>query len=396
MDKRMLPLAVGGLGIGTTEFTIMGLLPDIANALHVSIPQAGHFISAYALGVVIGAPVLVGYSVKHPPKKVLMWLMVLFTIFNALSAIAPNYTSMLFVRFLSGLPHGAFFGVSTVVATRLAEKGKEARFISLVFSGLTIANLAMVPLVTYIGHTFHWSLYFIIVAIIGAITILLIHLWLPEMEGKKNGHFTNELHFIKNPQSWYILLITAIGFGGLFTWLSYITPLMTEVSHISENNIPYVMILAGAGMVVGNLLGGYLTDRIGVSKASITLLFLMMLTLICVFFLSSNKAISLVLTFLCGGLSMSLSPPVNIMMIKAAPNAEMMSAAFMQAAFNIANAAGAYLGGIPLTLGFSYSYPSLVGVGMTLTGLIICVAYVSKYNKLNLITIKNKSYDRKN
>jgi predicted oxidoreductase len=155
------------------------------------------------------------------------------------------------------------------------------------------------------------------------------------------------------------------------------------------------MILAGAGMVVGNLLGGYLTDRIGVSKASITLLFLMMLTLICVFFLSSNKAISLALTFLCGGLSMSLSPPVNIMMIKAAPNAEMMSAAFMQAAFNIANAAGAYLGGIPLTLGFSYSYPSLVGVGMTLTGLIICVAYVSKYNKLNLITIKNKSYGRK-
>nr|WP_130735236.1 MFS transporter [Flavobacterium sp. J27] len=388
MDKRILPLAVGGLGIGTTEFTIMGLLPDIANALHISIPEAGHFISAYALGVVVGAPLLVGYSVKFPPKKVLLWLMVLFTIFNGLSAIAPNYITMMFARFLSGLPHGAFFGVSTVVATRLAQKGKEARFISFVFSGLTLANLAMVPLVTYIGQTFHWSWYFVIVALIGIITMLLIYRYLPEIKNKENTQFAEELQFLKNPQSWYVLLITAIGFGGLFTWLSYISPLMTNISNISESNVAYVMILAGGGMVIGNLLGGYLTDKIGVGKASIFLLFAMMLSLLCVFFLSENTTISLLLTFLCGGLSMSLAAPVNIMMLKAAPNAEMMSAAFMQAAFNVANATGAYLGGIPLTFGFSYAYPSLVGVGMTLTGLLICIIYVLKYKPTQVVLIK--------
>ena len=144
MDKRIVPLAMGGLGIGTTEFAIMGLLPDIAQSLHVSIPEAGHFISAYALGVVIGAPLIIGYTVKFPPKKVLIWLLVVFSIFNVLTAIAPSYTIMLITRLLSGLPHGAFFGVSTVVAKRLAVKGREARYISLVFAGLTIANLAMV------------------------------------------------------------------------------------------------------------------------------------------------------------------------------------------------------------------------------------------------------------
>lgn len=388
MDKRILPLAMGGLGIGSTEFSIMGLLPDIANALHISVPQAGHFISAYALGVVIGAPLLVGYSVKFKPKKVLIWLMVLFTIFNGLSAVAPDYFTMIIIRFLSGLPHGAFFGVSTVVATRLAQKGKEARFISLVFSGLTVANLIMVPLITYIGHTYHWSLYFIIVALIGIITILLLFRLLPEIPEKKNTHFFKELQFLKKSQSWYVLLITAIGFGGLFTWLSYITPLMTQISNIEESNVAYVMILAGGGMVIGNLIGGYLTDKIGVAKSCILLLSLMALALLCVFLFSSNITASLILTFLCGALSMSLTSPVNIMMLKAAPNSEMMSAAFMQAAFNVANAAGAYLGGIPLTLGFSYVYPSLVGVIMTLTGLFICITYILKFKQLQVITIK--------
>lgn len=362
----------------------MGLLPDIAHALQVSIPEAGHFISAYALGVVIGAPLLVGYSVKFSPNKVLIFLMVLFTLFNGLSAIAPTYNLMILIRFLSGLPHGAFFGVSTVVATRLAPTGKEARFIALMFSGLTLANLAMVPFATYIGHTYHWSWYFVLVALIGILTIALIYWLLPPMEGKKNASLSQEMSFLKGPQSWYVLAITAIGFGGLFTWLSYITPLMTEIARIPENNMAYVMVLAGAGMVIGNLLGGYLTDKIGVAKAGILLLSFMILSLLCVFFFSSYTAVSLILTFLCGGCSMSLASPVNIMMLKASPHSEMMSAAFMQAAFNIANAAGAFLGGIPLLFGFSYAYPSLVGVGMTLTGLFVCVLYVTKYYKKTL------------
>lgn len=167
----------------------MGLLPDIAKTLQITIPQAGRLIAAYALGVVIGAPILIGYSVKFPPKKVLLVLMVIFTIFNALSAIAPDYNSMLIIRFMSGLPHGAFFGVGTVVASRMAGKGKEALYISLMFTGLTVANLAMVPLVTYIGHAFHWRWYFAIVGVIGLATLLALKLWLPAMEKRRTVIF---------------------------------------------------------------------------------------------------------------------------------------------------------------------------------------------------------------
>ncbi|WP_209389652.1 MFS transporter [Chryseobacterium sp. RR2-3-20] len=380
IDKRIIPLAIGGLGIGTTEFTIMGLLPDVAKSLHITIPEAGHLISAYAFGVVVGAPLLIGYSVKHPPKKVLIALMIIFTLFNALSAIAPDYGTMMVIRFLSGLPHGAFFGVGTVVATRMAAKGKEAFNISLMFTGLTIANLAMVPLVTYIGHEFHWRWYFAIVAVIGLFTLLFLKLWLPAMDANQDTHFKKEIKFLQRKQTWFVLAITAIGFGGLFTWFSYITPLMTVVSGISQSNMAYVMILAGAGMVVGNLVGGYLSDRLSPEKTCIILLALMMTALLGVFLFSKYQNLSLVLTFICGTLSMSVAPPINIMMMKTAPNSEMMAAAFMQAAFNIANAMGAFLGGIPLDQGFSYNYASLVGVFMTLIGLMISIRYFYKYS----------------
>lgn len=390
IDRRIIPLAIGGLGIGTTEFTVMGLLPDIAKTLQITIPETGHLISAYALGVVIGAPLLIGYSVKFPPKKVLIALMVIFTIFNALSAIAPDYTTMLIIRFMSGLPHGAFFGVGTVVAARMAGKGKEAFYISLMFTGLTVANLAMVPLVTYIGHTFHWRWYFAIVAVIGLFALLFLKLWLPPLERNEDSHFLEELKFLKGKQSWLVLMITAIGFGGLFTWFSYITPLMTVVAGIKTSQMAYVMILAGAGMVVGNLAGGFLSDKLGPEKTCSLLLFLMMISLGGVFFLSEYHSISLGLTFICGALSMSVAAPINIMMMKAAPKSEMMAAAFMQAAFNIANAMGAFFGGIPLEHGLPYNYPSLVGVGMTFIGLLISLRYMYLYksSKVNEIEVE--------
>ena len=379
IDKRIIPLAIGGLGIGTTEFTIMGLLPDLAKSLAISIPEAGHLISAYAFGVVIGAPFLIGYSVKFPPKKVLMALMVLFTVFNGLSALMPDYSSMMVMRFLSGLPHGAFFGVGTVVASRMGGKGKEAFYISLMFTGLTLANLAMVPLVTYIGHVFHWRYYFGIVALIGLLALLFIQLWLPEIQANRDAHFKDEIQFLKTKQAWLVLMITAVGFGGLFTWFSYITPLMTVISGIKQDQMAYVMMLAGGGMVVGNLVGGYISDRMSPEKTCILFLSLMMIALCSVFFLSEYRIISLVLTFICGALSMSVSAPINIMMMKAAPKSEMMAAAFMQAAFNIANAMGAFLGGIPLEYKLPYNYPSLVGVGMTVIGLLISIRYLFLY-----------------
>ena len=375
ISKRLLPLALGGLSIGTTEFVIMGLLPDIANSLQVSIPEAGYLISSYALGVVIGAPILVAFSSKYPPKKTLISLMILFTLFNGLSAIAPEYYSLLSFRFLSGLPHGAFFGVGAVVATKLAEEGKQAQSIAAMFSGLTVANLAMVPLVNYIGQVFSWRLAFGIVAILGLLTILFLILWLPHLKSLRNVGLRQELEFFKTIKAWHIISIAGIGFGGLFSWFSYIAPLLTEVSGFSSENISYLMVLAGAGMVIGNYLGGILADKLNPIKATALLLLLMVIALLLVFLLSENKIASLILTFICGALSMAAGSPLNILMLRAAKNSEMMAAAFMQAAFNIANSLGAFLGGIPLSLGLTYNYPSLVGVVLAGLGLILSLFY---------------------
>ncbi|WP_432713795.1 MFS transporter, partial [Pedobacter sp.] len=267
MKKSIYSLTLGGLGIGITEFVMMGLLPDISKDLAISIPQAGHLISAYALGVVIGAPLLIMIAGSYPPKKILIALMVMFTAFNALSAFAPDYTTLFIARLLAGLPHGAFFGVGSVVASKIAEKGKEAQAVSLMFAGLTIANIAGVPLGTYIGHHFLWRYTFVIVVIVGIITLLSLKYWLPILPANKDRDLKKELSFFKLPQAWIIILMTSIGTGGLFCWYSYIAPLLTEVGGFSGDSITYILILAGLGMFVGNLIGGKLADRFSPAKA---------------------------------------------------------------------------------------------------------------------------------
>ena len=277
---------MGGLAIGTTEFVVMGLLPDIAKSLNVSIPQAGHFISAYALGVVIGAPLLVAFSSKFPPKKILITLMLVFAIFNALSALMPSYNSFLAARFLSGLPHGAFFGVGAVVAKNLAPLNKQAQAISVMFAGLTLANLAMVPLVTFLGHEFSWRIAFGVVSVLGIATIVSIYALLPKIPPISEGNIFEDLKFFKTPVALYIIAIVAVGFGGLFAWFSYITPLMTEVSKFETSKIPSIMILAGFGMLIGNFLGGWMADKMRPALASAILFGVFVIVLILVFLFS--------------------------------------------------------------------------------------------------------------
>ncbi|WP_321312142.1 MFS transporter [Halarcobacter sp.] len=379
MTKQLFPLALGGLGIGTTEFVIMGLLPDIANNLDITIPSAGHLISSYAFGVVIGAPVLVALSAKFPPKNILIALMILFTIFNFLSTIAPDYYTLMISRFLSGLPHGAFFGVGTVVASKLAKEGKSAQAIASMFTGLTLANLVMVPIVTFIGHHLHWRYAFGIVSLIGIITIIFIYKWLPKQKPLRTVTFKEELEFFKTIKAWHILTIVSIGFGGLFAWFSYIAPLLIHVSNFDESSVSYLMIVAGAGMVVGNIFGGYLADKRNPIIACIILLSMMVTSLILVFLLSDSKIISIILTFICGALAMSMSSPINMIMLKSAKHSKMLGSAFLQAAFNVSNTLGAFFGGIPLVLGFSYSSPSLVGAGMATFGVVLCILFFRKY-----------------
>jgi DHA1 family arabinose polymer transporter-like MFS transporter len=368
MKKSLLSLMLGGLTIGITEFVMMGLLPDIASDLKISIPVAGYLISAYALGVVLGAPLIVIIARNAPPKKILLILAAMLAFFNSLSIIAPSYNLLFISRLLSGLPHGAFFGVGAVVATRLADKGKEAQAISIMFSGLTVANLAGVPIGTYIGHNFAWRYTFIIIAFIGLITFAALYFWMPNLEAKAKETVKSQLQIFKKPEAWLVILITAIGTGGLFCWISYIAPLLTEVSKFQASDVSYIMVLAGLGMVIGNLIGGKLTDRFSPEITIIAILLLLSVDLMLVYFFSSYQYISLLLVFTTGCISFSIGAPIQMLMIKTAVGSEMIASAAIQAAFNVGNALGAFLGGQPLVAGFNYATPNLVGVIMALSG----------------------------
>lgn len=382
MKKSLLSLALGGLTIGITEFVMMGILPDIAKNLNISIPVAGHLISAYALGVVIGAPLLVIITRNYPPKKTLLMLASMITAFNSLSIIAPNYEFLFAVRLLSGLPHGAFFGVGAVVASRLADKGKEAQAISVMFAGLTIANLLGVPLGTYIGHHFSWRYTFIIIAIVGTLTVASLYFWMPNVEAKAKEAMRSQLQFFKKAEAWLVILITAIGAGGLFCWISYIAPLLTDISGFDATDVPYIMMLAGLGMVLGNFIGGKLADRYSAEKTIIVLLSVMAVDLLLVFFFSSNPYVSLALVFSTGCIAFAVAAPIQTLMIQTAVGAEMIASAAIQAAFNTGNALGAFLGGLPLIAGFSYASPNLVGITMSILGVLFTVVFLQRKRRV--------------
>lgn len=382
LKKSLLSLSLGGLTIGITEFVMMGILPDIASDLNISIPVAGHLISAYALGVVIGAPLLVIIARNYPPKRILLILAAMITFFNALSIVAPNYGFLFASRLLSGLPHGAFFGVGAVVASRLADKGKEAQAISIMFSGLTIANLVGVPIGTYIGHNFTWRYTFIIIAFVGILTFISLYFWLPNIEARTKETMRTQLLFFKKVEAWLVILITAIGAGGLFCWISYIAPLLTDISGFSGGDVPYIMMLAGLGMVFGNFIGGKLADRFSAEKTIIVLLSAMSIDLLLVFLFSSNQYAALVLVFTTGCIAFAVAAPIQTLMIQTAVGAEMIASAAIQAAFNTGNALGAFLGGLPLIAGFSYASPNLIGVMMSVFGVVFTVVFLQRKQRI--------------
>jgi DHA1 family arabinose polymer transporter-like MFS transporter len=368
VKKHFLPLALGGLAIGTTEFVMMGLLPNIAADFHVTIPQAGYAISAYALGVVIGAPLLVLGSRRMAPKTTLMLLMGLFALFNLLSAFALNNGLLCAARLLAGLPHGAFFGVGSVVASRLAAPGKQAQAIASMFSGLTVANVVMVPVATYIGTALSWRFALGGVGVLGLATLGAIQWLLPTLPPTPTPPLRTELALLGRRTTWLIMLLTAIGTGGLFCWISYIAPLLTKVSGFTPGQVPYLLAVAGLGMVAGNALGGYLADRLAPARACLLLLLAMVATLLLMYWLAPYQVPTVLLTFAGGCFALAVAAPIQLLMIRSAQGAEMLGAAFTQAAFNTGNALGAFLGGLPLAAGFAYTSPELVGAAMALGG----------------------------
>lgn len=390
MKKSLIALAIGGFGIGMTEFVIMGILPDVAAALDISIPKAGHFIAAYALGVVVGAPILTGIGGKYPAHKVLLLLMLWFTVFNTLSAFANDYWTLLTARFFSGLQHGAFFGIGAVVAGSLAKEGKAAQAIAVMFSGLTFANVLGVPLGTYLGHHFSWKIAFLIVGFIGILAMLSIYFWMPALPKSSKNGILKDLGLLKRKEPWLVILLTTIGTGGFFAWYSYIAPLIIEVAGFKETHVGYILVLAGVGMTVGNVLGAKVADRISPIRAVIFFLCLMVVALIANAMLAESKVALLLMTFIIGALAFSIASPVQMTMIKASKGSEMLGSSLNQSAFNMGNALGAYLGGVPIALGYGFASADLIGAAMALSGILIAlyIVYLRRRNsKLKLAKV---------
>jgi len=387
LNKSLLSLAIGGFGIGLTEFVIMGILPDVASAFSITIPQAGHFISAYAMGVVVGAPLLTGLGSKWPANKVLLGLMIWFTVFNTLSAFATGYASFIILRFLSGLPHGAFFGIGAVVAGKLSKPGKEAQGIAIMFTGLTIANLLGVPFGTYLGKHFSWNVSFLMVGIVGVIAVFGVKMWMPLLKQSSESNFINEFKIFRRLELWLIILLTTIGTGGFFAWYSYIAPLITEIAGHPNEMVSLAMILAGLGMVIGNFMGAKMSEKLGPMQAVILTLFLMVIGLIANTFLATDKTWVLIMTFLIGTITFCISTPIQMVIIKASKGSETLGSSLNQSAFNIGNASGAYLAGLPIAMGFGFTAADWVGAAMASIGILIA---------LTIVVLKQQKRKRKN
>jgi len=380
MKKGLFALAMGAFALGMTEFVIMGILPDLALSLRISIPEAGHLISAYAIGVVIGAPFLTILLQSKPPRTVLIILAAWIMAGNALSAIAIGYKSMLLLRFIAGLPHGAFFGFGAVVAGRMAENGKIAQAIAFMFTGLTVANIVGVPAGTFIGHVFNWRITFGIVGLIGLLTIIGVRYWLPEFKSTSAGNIKKDFAIFKQKDLQLILLISIIGTGGFFAWFSYIVPLFTQEAHFSGTSVTYLMVVAGIGMTVGNVLGGKLADKYRPIPATIVLLSAMVVVLVSLALVASSQIAVIIMTFVIGAVVFAIVAPLQIMMMQSARKAEMLGSSISPAAMNVGNALGAFLAGIPLAMGYGYTAPEWVGAAMALIGLLLTLV-LRKYMK---------------
>ncbi|TVZ25327.1 DHA1 family arabinose polymer transporter-like MFS transporter [Gillisia sp. Hel_I_86] len=376
MNKGLLALAIGGFGIGMTEFVIMGILPEVANAMNVNIPQAGHFISAYAIGVVVGAPLLTVFGSRFPAQKVLFFLMIWFTVFNTISAFSNSYTVLLVTRFLSGLPHGAFFGIGAVVAGKLAKPGKEAQAISIMFTGLTIANVIGVPLGTWLGQTFNWSASFIAVGVVGVAAFLSIKFWMPNFPAEPSKGMKKDFAILKKTELWMVILLTTIGTGGFFAWYSYIAPLITDVAGHSDSVVSYAMILAGLGMVAGNFLGAKLAEMFSPIHAVVIALVLMVIALLTNTFLAYDKTGVLVMTFILPLIAFCIATPIQMAVITSAKGSEMLGSSLNQSAFNMGNASGAYLAGLPIAAGYGIVAAQYVGAAMAGTGILIAIGVI--------------------
>jgi MFS transporter, DHA1 family, inner membrane transport protein len=365
-----LTLALGGFALGTGEFASMGLLPNVAESVGESIPATGHMISAYALGVVIGAPVLAATLARVGRRNLLIGLMTVFALGNIASACAWSYGSIVLARFLAGLPHGTYFGVASLVAASLALPGKRAQAVGRMMLGLSVANVVGVPFATWAGQIGGWRVAFLIVAALGAATAVLASICLNRMPAAIGASPMRELGAFTRVQVWLTLGIAAIGFGGLFAVYSYITPMLMFVTGTSESTVPIILAIIGAGMVCGTFVGGWLADR-GVMRAvGILLIFDLAMLALIPFTAHSLVAVSLNM-FMVGLTALAIGPALQTRLMDVAADAQTLAAALNHSAFNLANALGAWAGGVAIDAGLGWTSTGPIGAALAAGGFVI-------------------------
>lgn len=381
MKKSLIALAFGTLGLGMAEFGMMSILSVVAAGLDISIPKAGHLISAYALGVCVGALLLVFISQGRSAKTLLIALMIVMCLGNFLAVIAPNYPFMLAARFISGLPHGGFFGVAGIVAKELAPKNKQVEAVSIMISGMTIANLAGIPLASYLTHVVSWHMLFAVVTLWGCFTIYSIIKWVPQLPPVASGGFKSQFMFLRKPQPWLLLATIMLGNGGLFCWYSYINPIMVNIAGFKFYSMPGIMMLAGLGMVIGNYASGRLSDVISPVYVTAIMIGLMFISGVLMFFFAANSYLALALMFAGVFGLFGVSGPEQDLIIDASAGGAVLGASSAQVAFNLGNAVGAYLGGLPIDFGYSAEYSALPGAVLSILGLITVLGFNHYYRK---------------
>ncbi|WP_149194375.1 MFS transporter [Luteimonas suaedae] len=362
-------LAMGGFAIGTSEFVPMGLMPDLARGMAVDETQVGHAISAYALGVVVGAPLLAILGARLRRRPLLLALMGFYALGNVATALAPGYHALLAIRFIAGLPHGAYFGVAALVAASISRPDQRGAAVGRVMLGLAIALLIGNPFATWLGHTFHWRWAFALVAGIALLTVALVARFLPPDPDEPRQDPIRELRDFNRSQVWLALAIGAVGFSGMFCVFSYLAPTLVHVTGVAESWIPLGLVAFGIGGVIGSLAGGWLFDRLQFRAAAVVLVWSALVLL--AFPFAAHSPWLVLPAVVAVGTMGALAPILQTQLMDVAGGAQTLAAASNHSAFNAANALGPWLGGMAITAGFGWTSTGYVGAATAVAGLLV-------------------------
>ncbi|TWQ24576.1 MFS transporter [Escherichia coli] len=386
INYPLLALAIGAFGIGTTEFSPMGLLPVIARGVDVSIPAAGMLISAYAVGVMVGAPLMTLLLSHRARRSALIFLMAIFTLGNVLSAIAPDYMTLMLSRILTSLNHGAFFGLGSVVAASVVPKHKQASAVATMFMGLTLANIGGVPAATWLGETIGWRMSFLATAGLGGISMVSLFFSLPKGGAGARPEVKKELAGLMRPQVLSALLTTVLGAGAMFTLYTYISPVLQSITHATPVFVTAMLVLIGVGFSIGNYLGGKLADR-SVNGTLKGFLLLLMVIMLAIPFLARNEFGAAISMVVWGAATFAVVPPLQMRVMRVASEAPGLSSSVNIGAFNLGNALGAAAGGAVISAGLGYSFVPVMGA--IVAGLALLLVFMSARKQPETVCVAN-------